>query len=158
MQAPRSIAWGTIALLISFRTVVSATSTASVRVLRPYGRKGRLFTVHFRNVRGSLAASGGYEEVLLDDGDMNMARILHALQQVGFAGCINPDHIPALEGDDGPISVGLAYSVGYIKALSYLDEMMFRMGAGWTAARTRPPDTRTRSTTYRGSGRKWRRA
>ncbi|MBN1247384.1 MAG: mannonate dehydratase [Anaerolineae bacterium] len=82
-----------------------------------YGRKGRLFTVHFRNVRGSLATAGGFEEVLLDDGDMNMARILRALQQVGFDGCINPDHIPALEGDQDSLSMGLAYSVGYIKAL-----------------------------------------
>lgn len=77
-----------------------------------YGRKGRLFTIHFRNVRGSLATAGAYEETLLDDGDMNMFRILLELHKVGFDGCLNPDHIQALEGD-----VGLAYSVGYIKAL-----------------------------------------
>ncbi len=82
-----------------------------------YGRKGRIFTAHFRNVRGSLATAGGFEEVLLDDGDMNMATILGALQRVGFDGCVNPDHIPALEGDYAHVSLGLAYSVGYIKAL-----------------------------------------
>ncbi len=82
-----------------------------------YGRKGRIFTVHFRNVRGSLATAGGFEEVLLDDGDMNMYRVLLALHKVGFDGCLNPDHIPALEGDHGHVSMGLAYSVGYIKAL-----------------------------------------
>jgi mannonate dehydratase len=82
-----------------------------------YGRKGRLFTVHFRNVRGSLATAGGFEEVLLDDGDMNMFTILRALDQVGFDGCLNPDHIPALEGDRDTTSLGLAYSVGYLKAL-----------------------------------------
>ena len=77
-----------------------------------YGRKGRIFIVHFRNVRGSLATAGGFEEILLDDGDMNMFRILLELHKVGFSGCLNPDHIPQLEGN-----VGLAYSVGYIKAL-----------------------------------------
>lgn len=82
-----------------------------------YGRKGRIFTAHFRNVRGSLATAGGFEEVLLDDGDMNMATILRALRNVGFDGCINPDHIPAIEGDHGNASLGLAYSIGYIKAL-----------------------------------------
>ena len=82
-----------------------------------YGRKGRIFTAHFRNVRGSLATAGGFEEVLLDDGDMNMATILAALHKVGFDGCVNPDHIPELEGDHGDVSLGLAYSVGYIKAL-----------------------------------------
>jgi len=82
-----------------------------------YGRKGRLFTVHFRNVRGSLATAGGFEEALLDDGDMNMYKILLALHKVGFEGCVNPDHIPAIEGDGRFVSQGLAYSIGYIKAL-----------------------------------------
>ena len=80
-----------------------------------YGRKGRIFMVHFRNVRGSLATAGGFEEVLLDDGDMNMFRVLQALDKVGFDGCINPDHHPRLEGDDGGV-VALGYAIGYIKA------------------------------------------
>ena len=82
-----------------------------------YGRKGRIFMVHFRNVRGSLATASAYEEVHLDDGDMNMFRILQALNDVGFDGCINPDHIFAIEGDGEVPYQGIAYSVGYIKAL-----------------------------------------
>lgn len=82
-----------------------------------YGRKGRILAVHLRNVRGSLAAEGGFEEVLLDDGDMNMFKILSELHKVGFDGCLNPDHIPQIEGDSGVTSLGLAYSIGYIKAL-----------------------------------------
>ena len=86
--------------------------------IQNYGRKGRIFMVHFRNVRGSLATAGGYEETLLDDGDMNMFKIVLALREVGFDGCLNPDHIFPIEGD-GPDAAGaLAYSVGYIKALS----------------------------------------
>ena len=90
--------------------------------INQYGRKGRIFSVHFRNVRGSLGTSGGFEEVLLDDGDMNMFRILLELDRVGFDGCLNPDHIPHLEGDGHTGSAayashGLAYSIGYIKAL-----------------------------------------
>ena len=82
-----------------------------------YGRKGRIFMVHLRAVRGSLATAGGFEEVLLDDGDLNMFKILLELKRVGFDGCLNPDHIPALEGDTSGVHHGLAYSVGYIKAL-----------------------------------------
>ncbi|MDP6777374.1 MAG: mannonate dehydratase [Candidatus Latescibacteria bacterium] len=82
-----------------------------------YGRKGRIFTVHFRNVRGSLATARGFEEVLLDDGDMNMFKVLLELQKVGFDGCVNPDHIPPIEGDSEGPSHGLAYSIGYIRAL-----------------------------------------
>ena len=82
-----------------------------------YGRKGRIFMVHFRNTRGSLATAGGFEEVHLDDGDMSMFRILQALNDVGFDGCVNPDHIFAIEGDGPDVQQGVAYSVGYIKAL-----------------------------------------
>jgi len=82
-----------------------------------YGRKGRIFEVHLRNVRGSLATSGGFEEVLLDDGDMNMFKIILELKRVGFDGCLNPDHIPKIEGDGPNAHHGLAYSIGYIKAM-----------------------------------------
>ena len=85
-----------------------------------YGRKGKLFEIHFRNVRGSFATAGGFEETLLDDGDMNMFKILLELRRVGFEGCLNPDHYPYLEGEqrqtDGNRQ-SFAYSVGYIKAL-----------------------------------------
>ena len=87
-------------------------STIVLDEINNYGRKGRIFMVHLRNVRGSLSTAGAFEEVLLDDGDMNAFKIVRELQKVGFNGCINADHIPRLEGD-----VGLAYSVGYIKAL-----------------------------------------
>ena len=81
-----------------------------------YGRKGKIFMVHFRNVRGSLATAGGFEETLLDDGDMNMYKILRELRNVGFTGCVNPDHHPRLEGDEGGLTAQ-GYAIGYIKAL-----------------------------------------
>jgi len=82
-----------------------------------FGRMGKIFAVHFRNVRGSFATSGGFEEVLLDDGDMNMLAVLRGLSNTGYEGCLNPDHYPLLAGDGEDISHSLAYSVGYIKAL-----------------------------------------
>lgn len=82
-----------------------------------YGRKGKIFLCHMRNVRGSLATAGGFEEVLLDDGDMNMFKILQELHKVGFDGCINPDHIPTIPGDNEQRSVGWSYSIGYLKAM-----------------------------------------
>lgn len=96
-----------------------------------YGRKGKLFLVHFRNVRGSLPTAGAFEEALLDDGDMNMFKILLELRKVGYDGCLNPDHVPIMEGvttEPNPhwpntciewsySNIGYAYSIGYIKAL-----------------------------------------
>lgn len=82
-----------------------------------YGRKGRIFTVHLRSVRASLATADGFEEVLLDDGDINPFKVVRELARVGFDGCINADHIPAIEGDSATAHQGLAYSIGYLKAL-----------------------------------------
>lgn len=96
-----------------------------------YGRKDRIFLVHFRNVRGSLPTAGAFEEALLDDGDMNMFKVLLELRKVGYEGCINPDHVPSLLGDNPDLdknwansnigwsygSMGFAHSIGYIKAL-----------------------------------------
>jgi mannonate dehydratase len=82
-----------------------------------YGRKGKIFMVHMRNVRGSLATSAGFEEVLLDDGDLNLFKVLLELKKVGFDGYINPDHIPELPGDTPEKAVGWGYSIGYLKAL-----------------------------------------
>jgi mannonate dehydratase len=82
-----------------------------------YGRLGKIFMVHMRNVRGSLATTGGFEETLLDDGDLNMFKILLELKKVGFNGYINPDHIPTLPGDTPEKSIGWGYSIGYLKAL-----------------------------------------
>jgi len=99
--------------------------------LNQYGRKKRLFLIHFRNVRGALPTAGAFEEALLDDGDMNMYKVLYELKKTGFTGCLNPDHVPVMQGDvpdlDGNWqysnigwsyqSVGFAYSIGYIRAL-----------------------------------------
>ena len=85
--------------------------------VRNYGRKGRLCTIHFHNVRGSFATAEGHEEVLLDDDDMNRFKIIRALGEVGFSGCLNADHIPDLAGESPTSHPGTAYSIGYMKAL-----------------------------------------
>lgn len=82
-----------------------------------YGRRGKIFEVHFRNVRGSLVATGGFEEAALDDGDMNMFDVLRALHRVGYDGPLNPDHVPQLEGDTHDRKIAFSYAVGYIRAL-----------------------------------------
>ncbi|WP_102347756.1 mannonate dehydratase [Bacillus sp. Marseille-P3661] len=106
-------------------------SSLVIDEINQYGRKDRIFLVHFRNVRGSLPTAGAFEEALLDDGDMNMFKILLELRKVGFNGCLNPDHVPLMEGDSPDLhknfansnvgwsysSVGFAYSIGYIKAM-----------------------------------------
>jgi len=42
--------------------------------------------------------------------------IFSKLHQVGFDGCIYPDHIFAIEGDGPDSGQALSYVVGYVKA------------------------------------------
>src|SRR4029450_6607615 len=47
--------------------------------IRHFGSQGKLLHVHFRNVRGTLPKSRGYEEVFVDEGDLPMAKVPRAL-------------------------------------------------------------------------------
>jgi mannonate dehydratase len=55
--------------------------------------------------------------VALDDGDMNMFRVLLTLRSVGFDGGLQIDHLPRFDGDNAFQGTASAYSVGYAKAL-----------------------------------------
>ncbi len=85
--------------------------------IRLFGRKRKIFHTHFRNVRGTLPAAGGYEEVALDDGDMNMFKVLQTLKEVGFDGGLQLDHMPNYTGDSSNQERAWAYAVGYARAL-----------------------------------------
>jgi mannonate dehydratase len=68
-------------------------------------------------VRGSIPTTGGYEEVALGDGDLNMFRVVLALKRAGYAGGLQVDHLPDYAGDSAYRGMAAAYAVGYIKAL-----------------------------------------
>jgi mannonate dehydratase len=73
--------------------------------------------VHFRNIRGQVP---NYEEVFIDEGDIDMDRILKILKAKNFQGVLIPDHAPQM-ACDAPWYAGMAYSMGYMKhALSAL--------------------------------------
>ena len=82
-------------------------------VIRHFGRQGKIFFVHFRNIRGKFPK---FDEVFQDTGDADQYEAVKAYLEVGFDGPIRPDHTPRIAGDhDG--HVGMAYSVGYLRAL-----------------------------------------
>ena len=85
--------------------------------IRYLGGRGKIFHVHLRNVRGSLPRTGSYEEVAVDDGEMNLYEILKTLKEVGYEGAVNPDHIPRYIGDSPTNNVAWAYAAGYVKGL-----------------------------------------
>ena len=58
-----------------------------------YGRQGAIAYVHLRNVRGKVP---NYSEVFIDEGDVDMLRLLRILEQTGFDGVVIPDHAPQM--------------------------------------------------------------
>jgi mannonate dehydratase len=77
-----------------------------------YGRQGKIAYVHFRNVRGKVPH---YQEVFVDEGDLDMLRALSVLREVGYDGVVIPDHTPEMSCD-APWHAGMAFALGYIKA------------------------------------------
>jgi mannonate dehydratase len=77
-----------------------------------YSRQGKLAYVHFRNVRGKVPH---YRETFVDDGDIDMLRVLRILKRNKFDGVLIPDHTPQMTCD-APWHAGMAYAMGYMRA------------------------------------------
>jgi mannonate dehydratase len=76
-----------------------------------FGRRGRLFIIHFRNVDQPLPVA---RETFLNDGYMDVYKIIRKLAEVNVDGVLSADHVPS------PLGIpraGEAYTVGYIQAL-----------------------------------------
>jgi mannonate dehydratase len=82
-------------------------------VIRYFGSRGKIFNVHFRNIRGGYLH---FQETFPDDGDVDMIRALRVYQEVGYEGMIMPDHVPHIDGDAGGAQA-FAFAFGYIQAL-----------------------------------------
>ena len=85
-----------------------------LEAIRYFGGQGKIFVVHFRNVRGTIPK---YDEVFLDNGDLDMWQAMRTLKEVGYEGTLVPDHTPGIVEDTRWGHIGRAWAVGYIKAL-----------------------------------------
>jgi mannonate dehydratase len=77
-----------------------------------YSRQGKIGYVHFRNVRGKVPR---YHEVFVDEGDVDMVRVLRILRRNGYEGVIIPDHTPQMTCA-APWHAGMAFALGYMRA------------------------------------------
>ncbi|MBX5160460.1 mannonate dehydratase [Rhizobium sp. NZLR1b] len=82
-------------------------------VIRWFGQRGKIFNVHFRNIRGGKLS---FMETFPDEGDMDMVRSVKIYKEVGFKYMLMPDHVPTVSGTD-PSATAFAYCYGYIAAL-----------------------------------------
>ncbi|MBM3739279.1 MAG: D-mannonate dehydratase [Acidobacteria bacterium] len=81
-----------------------------VEAATEFGRRGRLFKVHFRNVSSPLPK---FQETFVDNGYLDMFAVMQALKKVNFGGIVIPDHVPG----GGYPHANSAYTLGYMKAL-----------------------------------------
>jgi len=81
--------------------------------IRKIGRLGKIVCVHFRNVRGNPKS---FQEVFVDEGDVDMFKAMSAYKEVGFNGPFMMDHTPEIP-EDREGRIGRAYAVGYIRSL-----------------------------------------
>ena len=81
-------------------------------VAERWATAGRIGYIHFRNVKGQVPR---YHEVFVDEGDIDMIRMMQVLQRAGYDGVLIPDHTPALDCD-APWHAGMAFALGYMRA------------------------------------------
>lgn len=85
-------------------------------VAREFCRQGKVFFVHFRDVRGQ---GTHFSETFHDNGPTDMPRMLKVYHEAGFDGPIRPDHAPTLVGESnqspGYAVQGKIFAIGYMK-------------------------------------------
>jgi len=82
-------------------------------VIRYFGHRQKIFNIHFRNIRGRR---NDFQEVYLDNGDMDMGEVIRTLYEVDYPYMVMPDHVPKHPNDPEGLQA-FAFSYGYIKAL-----------------------------------------
>ena len=102
----------------------SAMGENVYEVIEHFGRQGKIFYVHFRDVRGNREH---FCETFHDNGQTDMARTVHLYNELGFDGAVRVDHVPTMAGEStdipGYANLGRLYAIGYLKGLIEADQM-----------------------------------
>jgi len=82
-------------------------------VIRYFGSRGKIFNVHFRNIRGHR---NDFVETFPDEGDVDFVKAIQVYKEVGYQYLLMPDHVPAAPNDPNGLQ-SFAFCYGYIRAL-----------------------------------------
>jgi mannonate dehydratase len=86
---------------------------ALIPVIEEFASTGRIFMVHFRNIRGGYL---DFEEVFPDEGDVDMLQAIRAYKRGGYRGPLCPDHVPISDLDPDRERF-MAFALGYTRGL-----------------------------------------
>lgn len=101
------------ALEFCLGTIAEMSEGDPYEAVSRYAAQGRIAYMHLRNVRGRVPH---YHETFIDEGDVDMARIIRILHDSGYDGVLIPDHAPQMSCD-APWHAGMAFAMGYMLAL-----------------------------------------
>jgi len=93
-------------------TLAEMTEGDICEVADTYSRQGKLACAHLRSVCGKAPTC---KETFIDEGDVDVLRVLSILKRNGFTGVIIPDRAPQLSCA-APWHSGMAYALGYLRA------------------------------------------
>jgi mannonate dehydratase len=85
-----------------------------LEAIEHFGRQGRLFYIHFRDVMGGAE---DFTECFIDQGNMNKFQVMMKLKEVGFKGLVIDDHVPHMVNDSPWGHRGRAFATGFIVAM-----------------------------------------
>ena len=100
------------ALELCVGTVAEMTEGSVYDAVDQYSRQGKIAYIHLRNVVGKVPH---YRETFIDEGEVDMIRILSILKKNGFQGVVIPDHTPQMTCA-APWHAGMAHTIGFIQA------------------------------------------
>jgi mannonate dehydratase len=102
------------ALELCVGTVAEMSEGSVYDAVDQYSRQGKIAYIHLRNVVGKVPY---YRETFIDEGDVDMVRILSILRSNGFQGMVIPDHTPQMTCS-APWHAGMAHTIGFIHGVS----------------------------------------
>ena len=93
-------------------TLAEMTDGDLYSTVEQYSSQQRIAYIHFRNVKGKVP---NYHETFIDDGDIDMLRVLSILYKNRFDGVLIPDHTPQMTCA-APWHAGMAHTIGFMRA------------------------------------------
>jgi mannonate dehydratase len=106
------------ALELCVGTIAEMTEGSAYDAVDQYSRQGKIAYLHLRNVVGKVPH---YRETFIDEGEVDMVRILSILQRNHFDGVVIPDHTPQMSCS-APWHAGMAHTIGFILAVKAMLE------------------------------------
>jgi mannonate dehydratase len=94
-------------------TVAEMTEGNIYEAIEQYSRQGKIAYIHLRNVIGKAPH---YRETFIDEGDVDMIRVLSILKRNALQGVLIPDHTPQMSCA-APWHAGMTHTLGFVLAV-----------------------------------------